>query len=118
MRKPAHDEVLITFIGRLPLLLPGTHEPPPGDDAEFDLRQVHLHHHAFFSCLSISHLCDTIARSADLEEDLALNVARSGSNHQLRVLEVPRGTSSEVRLMLLALRVSKIGSLIRVKSKT
>ena len=113
-----HNEILVGFVWWLPLLLPCTHESSAWDDANLDLRQVHLHHHALLASVTVPHLGDTITGSTYFEEDLTLDVLLLRGNLKLAVLHVPRGAASQVSLMLLALRVSQIGTFVGVKCQT
>lgn len=110
----AYNKILIRFVWGLSFLLPCTHESSSWDDTLLDLRQMHLHHHAFFSSVPVPHLRHAVSRSADLQKDLALYIALGGSNHQLCFLEIPGSTSCEICLVLLSLSVRQVGTFICV----
>lgn len=78
-----YDEILVRPIRWLPFLLPSTHEPPSGNDALFDLRQMHLHHHTLPPALRISDFCHPVTRPSNLQEHLTLYSTRGGRDHEL-----------------------------------
>ena len=113
-----HDEVLVSFVWRLPLLLPCTHEPPARDDTWLDLRKMHLNHHTLLAGVAIPDLCDTVSRTSDFEENLLVNVLLCRCYHELGLFQVTGSSPCEVRLMLLPLRVREVRALVGVESKT
>ena len=76
---------------------------------------MHLHQHPFRIRTTIAHFGDTVARAANFEEDLALYGRRSRCNCERGLLHVTGRTPRQVRLVLLALRVSEVGALIGVE---
>ena len=78
------------------------------DNPRFNLWQMYLNHHTFLPCVTVSHLCDAVTRSTNLQEGLCLNIALRRRDHQLRFFEIPRRTTRKVSLMLLSLRVGKV----------
>lgn len=107
-----YDEVLVSLVGRLSLLFPSAHESSPWHYARFDLREMYLYHHALLPGISVPDFRDAVPRSANFQEDFTLYVALSRSNHKLCLLRITGRTSCKVRLMLFALRVSKIRTLV------
>jgi hypothetical protein len=89
-----YNEVLVGLIRWLPLLLPCTHESPPWDNPRFDLRQMHLYHHALLASVAVPDLCNTITGSTNFEENLTLDILLLRSDLKLTVLHVPRRTAS------------------------
>jgi hypothetical protein len=113
----SHDEILIGFVWRFPLLLPGTHEAASRQNACLDLWEMHLHHHSLFSGVCIPYLGDSITRSTDFEKNFALNIALGRGNHELGVFRIACSSTSKISLVFLALRMSKVGALICVERK-
>lgn len=112
-----YNEVLVRFVGRFPFLFPCTHEPTSRKNAGLDLRKMYLDHHTFLAGVSVPHFGDSVPRSTDLQEDLALYIALRRCNHELCVFGITGGSASEICLMLLSLRVCKIRTLVRVESQ-
>lgn len=108
IEKAAHNQVLVGFVRGLSFLFPGAHESPPWSNTGFDLRKMHLYHHAFFASISVPHLGDAISRSTNFQENFSLHVTGCRCDHKLCFLEVASGTSGKVCLMLLALGVSEV----------
>lgn len=109
-----YDEVLVSLVGRFALLFPSTHEPSSWRYSRFDLWEMHLHHHALLSGVPVPNFCDAVSWSANFQEDFALYVALSRSNHKLCLLSITSRTSGKIRLMFFALRVSKIRTFVGV----
>ncbi len=114
-RKNIHNEILVRLVRRLPLLLPCTHKPPPRNDAKLDLGEMDLHHHTLFSGVQVAHFRDPISRPSNLQKHLALDVALRRRNHQLCVFGIARRTSSQIGLVLFALRVGEVRAFIGVQ---
>ena len=98
-------------------MFPGTHEPPPWDDVALDLRQMDLHHHTFLSGVSIPDLCDSVPRSSNLQENLAVDGGLRWRDSELVFLHVTSCTPCEIRLVLLTLRVCKVRALVSMESE-
>ena len=110
-----HNEILIVFVWRFPFLLPSTHEPPPGSHVALDLWQMHLHHHTFLSGVPIPNFRDPVSWPSNLQENLAVNRGLGWGDGELIFLHVTSGTSCEIRLVLLTLRMRKVGALVCVE---
>jgi len=113
-----YDEILVVFIWRFPFLLPGAHEPPPWGDVALDLRQMHLDHHTFLSGVPIPDFCDSVPRPSNLQEHLAVDGGLRRGDGELVFLHVTSGTSCEIRLVFLTLRMRKVRALVRMESET
>lgn len=75
---------------------------------------MHLDHHALFASVQIPNLGHSVSRSPNLQENLALDAARSRCYHQLCVFRIARGTAGQVGLMFLSLRVRQVGPFVGV----
>lgn len=117
-RKSTYDEILVVFVWWFALLLPSAHEPPPRDNVAFDLWQMHLHHHTFFSGIPIPNFRDPVSRPSNFEENLAVDARLRRGNGELIFFHVTSRTSCEIRLVLLTLRVRKVRALICVERET
>lgn len=113
-KQRTHDKILERLVGRLLSLLPCTHKPPAREHVGLDLWQVNLYHHALFSGIVVSDFSDAVTWPANFEEDLPLDSARGGRDHQLGVFGIPCGTAGQVSLMLFALGVSQVGAFVCV----
>ena len=74
-----------------------------------------LYHHALLTRLAVAHFRHAIPRPPNLEEHLTLHARLLRRDLQLALFHVTRRAPSEVRLMLLALRVCEVGTLVGVQ---
>jgi hypothetical protein len=89
-------------------LLPSAHKSAARDNVRLNLGEMDLNHHTFLSSIFVPHFCYSVARASYFEEYLALYITLSWGNHELSVLGITSGTTSEIGLMLLALSVSQV----------
>lgn len=117
-KESTHNEILVVFVWRFPFLLPGAHKPPPRNHVALDLWQMHLHHHTFLPGVPIPNLRDPVSWPSNLQENLAVDRGLGWGDGELVFLHVTSGTSREIGLVLLTLRMRKVGTLVCVKRET
>ena len=120
--RSAHHQVLPVPVGLLLVLLEAGHEPVPGRDLVGDVGVVDLIQQPELAGDGVAHLGDLVARAADLDEVLVLNLILEARGLELllllelgRVVRIARGATGEVGLVLLALRVGQVRAFVGVE---
>jgi len=74
-----------------------------------------LYHHSFLPGVPVPYFGYPVSGTPNFEENFSLHVTLRGSDHQLSVLSITSGSTSEVGLMLFPLRMRKVRPFIGVK---
>ena len=73
-----------------------------------------LNHHTLLARVPVPNFRDTVSRATNLQKDLFVDALLRRRNCELGLLQVAGRTSCEVSLVLLSLRVGKVGAFIGV----
>ena len=114
----SEQQVLPLAVWRFDLLFVGGHEPMTRHDVVLNLRVVDLEQKTLLSASRIPLLGDSIAGTSDFHKLLGLHAGFIRSQALRRFLSLLGGTTSEIRLMLLALRVGQVAAFVVVQGQT